>query len=742
MKIKRTDRTQHVELLVDESIFALQNGLVGVRGNFAEGYGKDDYKQTLVNGFYNTYDYRYEENSPAFPQQGQRIINVVDGQSIEFYLGDQPINPSTCLLVHLEREIDLETGISVRKATYKTVDDLTFVIREERLLSYTQKELFILKVSLRSLDYAGALRVVSKLQLPNKAVWDEGDSRINLASKTQLHIRQRVTDDHVAQLDTVTTRTSLGLVVGMTHQKPLAIDETAKGYSAHEDIDIKPGESYEIIKYVAYSLASLHLHPLKSNLETLTEATRRGFEDYKALQKEHLGQFWQSTKLHVLGDETMDQMVQYNLFQLYSCANDNPRFSIPAKGLTGEGYEGHYFWDTEIYMVPFFTLTHPEIAKSLLLYRYHHLDEAREEAKKQGVDRGAKIPWRTIDGHEASPYYPAGSAQYHINSDIAYTCIKYYEYSGDQTFMIDYGFEMLIETARFLYAVGNDHEGHFHINTVTGPDEYTTMVDDNYYTNTMAKYHFDFVSRFYRDHRALLADLSKRLGVSEQEIDALSDAADRMQVIYDEELGIFAQDRSFLQKPDLDFTKYPKDQFPLLLHLHPAFIYRHQILKQADVLLSMFLLDEEDEDLIERNFTYYLTRTTHDSSLSKCIHAIMAFRLGRLDLGYAFLDDILQMDLENTHKNTHHGLHIANSGGIYLVFIFGLLGLRIKPDGLVIRPRLPKEIHGVSLTLHYQGTMIDITLDDQIRLQVSKPLSIGIYTDIIHVSEAYQCDYK
>jgi len=467
-----------------------------------------------------------------------------------------------------------------------------------------------------------------------------------------------------------------------------------------------------------------------------------GYEFYKKLQQKHVTEFWNKTNLHIVGNHSLDEMVQYNLYQLYASANDNHNYSIPAKGLTGEGYEGHYFWDTEIYMLPFFTITNPSLAKNLLLYRYHHMSEAKTEALKQGYPKGVKIPWRTINGQEASPYFLAGSAQYHINSDVAYAVIQYFEFTNDIDFMIHYGFELLLETARFLYAAGHFSNDKFHIFNVTGPDEYTALINDNYYTNSMAKYHFNFIVNFYHSQKANLLELIQKAKLYEDEIQQFKLAADNIYIKFDQALGIFAQDDSFLQKPEWDFHSLPDTQFPLLLHFHPAYIYGHQVLKQADVLLSMFLLDYQDSEILENSFNYYIKRTTHDSSLSKCIHSIIAFRLGNTDLGFSFLSDILGMDLENKNKNTHHGLHIANSGGIYLVLLYGIIGLRIHEDCLLIRPHLPEEMKGISTKINYRGIDIDITLGKTINIRVSQPITLGIYNDFIQVTDEYHCDYR
>jgi alpha,alpha-trehalose phosphorylase len=740
MIISRLNRLDNNELLVDESIFALQNGLIGVRGNFSEGYNERDYKQTLINGFYNLYDYKYEENSPAFPQKGQRIVNVIDGQTIEIYLENTAINLENCELRKLERHFNLKKGYSQRTAEYITKKGYIINIYEEKLVSFTQKELLIIKLRISSPNYKGKLKIVSRLRLPNKSTLDTSDTRINMASNDQLNIHEKYFNKDKVVLLSETTASKLKLAVGMTHSLPVEYISSFRGINAEIEINLE--KDFEIDKFVTFTPNTIYEKHLEDNLKILDEAKKMGLDYYKHQQKAYLDKFWNEVNVVIDGNNTLNKSINYNIYQLNSCSVNNTKLSIPAKGLTGEGYEGHYFWDTEIYMIPFFIVTNPEKAKTLLLNRYNAFEKGKDIAKSQGATKGVKIPWRTINGAEVSPYYPAGSAQYHINSDVAYSVIKYFQFTKDFDFMVNYGFEMLLETARFLYDVGNYYNNAFHINNVTGPDEYTAVVNDNYYTNSMAKYHFESLGDFYYKYKRKLDLVKKKLDFSDQEIDELIRAANLMELPFSNELNVVLQDDSFLQKRPLEFNKLPREKFPLILHYHPLYIYKHQVLKQADTLLSMFLLDYSDLEIFTNSFNYYLPKTTHDSSLSKCIHAIAAFRLGKVDLGYEYLEDIAKIDMENTHHNTDHGIHIANSGGIYLTILYGLLGFRIKDDKIIFRPVLPKEIKTLQFKLIYKNTEINIKLDSEIGFRVDKPIELGIYSNNILVEDVYSCDYR
>jgi alpha,alpha-trehalose phosphorylase len=356
-----------------------------------------------------------------------------------------------------------------------------------------------------------------------------------------------------------------------------------------------------------------------------------------------------------------------------------------------------------MYMVPYFLLTNPMQAKRLLLHRYHGLQEARQEARNLGHPRGAKYPWRTINGTEASPYFPAGSAQYHINAIIAYQFIQYHLLTKDEAFLLDYGFEVLYDTAQIYLEIGYHTDDGFEILGVTGPDEYTALVDNNYYTNSMAQYHMEYLVRFFEQYEARL-----RPGFDPSVVNECRKAAKRMVLRFDETRNIHPQDDSFLRKKPVDLATWKR---PLLLHYHPMTIYRHQVCKQADVIASYLLLDNVPEDVMRDSLNFYERVTTHDSSLSKCIFSIQHLRVGQQDIGEAYFHEQLQIDFDNTYGNTGHGLHLANMGGTYLVLVLGFLGLRWNDEGLAIRPKLPSGVRRIQAPIHYQGGIVafDIT---------------------------------
>jgi len=736
-QIRRINRFKMEELSVDETILSMSNGYLGVRGNFPEGYGLDTAKQTYLNGFYNTYPYQYEENSIHFPQQGNRIVNVLDAQTIEFQADGQWLNLMTCNLLELKRTYDMETGITSREALYQSkTTKRQFLLSEKRMVSFYQKELFLSQITLTPLSGESHILVRSKVELPKQRLEKKMDPRINIAKNPEIIITKKIIKSDVAGLVAKTSHTDLKLSVLMAHDTLFEYEESAQGVEGVMEGEYSEKLPCSFTKFVVFNHSLIHPDLSRTPMNLIRRVIIQGADFYLEKQESLLHQFWDDSYVNIEGQEDLGSIIRYNIYQLHSSHMGIPQFNIASKGLSGEGYEGHYFWDTEIYMFPFFLWTNPERAKALIVNRYRTLAQSRVEANHLGVQTGAKIPWRTITGTELSPYYPAGSAQIHINSDVAYTVIEYFRHTSDKTFLRDIGFELLVETGRFLLEYGVFNESGFHLNTVTGPDEYTAIVNDNFYTNAMAKYHFEVIVKWYSQYHDLLASTVKQLELSEEEIHRFDRASKEMAFIYDDSLGIYAQDEGFLRKKRLDIASIPEENFPLLLHYHPLFIYRHQVLKQADTLLALLLLQEKDYSLLRRTFDYYLPITTHDSSLSKCIYSIAAAKLGESHLSFEYLMDVLKIDFDDTHHNTHHGLHVANLGGSYLALVQGLLGLTLEDDLLHIRPVLPDAISRVQITIVHQDNHIRFDAGkEDIRITSVRPISIGIYGQMHFVSK-------
>ena len=516
---------------------------------------------------------------------------------------------------------------------------------------------------------------------------------------------------------------------------PASMNRIQEGHCVTWNIDcsVSQGQSVTLTKYTVFTDSLRHDDCIQAAKASMEQALCVPLSRWYEYQQDYLKTFWQQSDLDIDGDDALAAAVRYNLYQLIQSAGRDKFGNIAAKGLSGEGYEGHYFWDTEMYMQPFFTLTNPDISRNLIDFRYEILDAARENAKILGHKKGALYPWRTISGKECSGYFPSGSAQYHINGDVAYAVVAYYLATLDLEYIASKGAEIVFETARLWMDTGNFHKGRFLINDVTGPDEYTCIVNNNYYTNANAQYNLHWAVRFWEilNEAGLLEPVAEKIGLTQDEINGFKKAEEQMYLPYDEELGINPQDDSFLQKEKWDIKATPKDHFPLLLHYHPLYIYRYQVCKQADTVLAHFIFeDAQDLETIRKSFAYYETVTTHDSSLSTCIYSIVASKLGEKEKAYDYFGDSAKLDLFNLHHNTKDGIHTANMGGNYMAIVYVFGGLRLKEKGLCFAPYLPVQWNAYTFKIHYRGSNIKVSVDKEktvFSLEMGSAVNLMIY---------------
>ncbi len=706
-------------LLTNESTLSLGNGYLGVRGNFEEGYRKSDksIRGTYINAFHDETDISYGEKLYGFPETQQKLLNVIDAQSVAVYIDGERFSVFEGELLSFERHLHMDEGFAERSAHWISPGGKEVKIRFRRMVSFVVKELFALEVTIEPITPVQEVSIVSTVDGDVSNFVDKEDPRLASGHAKRLNVTAVKQEGQHALVKAKTYVTELEVACTSTS----FVQAEASAYKS-EQTKTAVTETYTCTGNDAIRFTKLNIftdtlrhgkHVEDEGKVLLHQVREKSFDDLLVEQKEYMDRFWKVSDIVIEGDQQIQEGIRFNLYHLLQSVGKDPVSNIAAKGLSGEGYEGHYFWDTEIYIFPVFLMTQPDIAKNLLMHRYSILDHARKRAKEMGHEKGALFPWRTITGIESSAFFPAGTAQYHISADIAYSYVQYYLATKDEDFMKRYMAEVLFETARLWIAAGHMQNGEFRIDSVTGPDEYTCIVNNNYYTNAMAKFNLLWAAKVHKmiekadpDHAKQLAS---RLELTEGEVEEWETAGKHMHLPFDEALGINAQDDSFLKKARWDLKKTPSDKFPLLLNYHPLTLYRYQVLKQADTVLAHFLLeDEQDFETIRNSYNYYEEITTHDSSLSSCVHSIMASKLGYAEKAYQYFSETARLDLDDTHKNTKDGLHMANMGGTWLGIVYGFAGLRIKENGLSFAPVLPAEWASYSFKLRYQGRLLDI----------------------------------
>ncbi|WAA09616.1 glycoside hydrolase family 65 protein [Fervidibacillus albus] len=726
------------DLLVEESLFSLANGYLGVRGNLEEGSLYESIQGTYINAFHDVVEIPYGEKLYGFPETQQKLANVIDAQSIQLFFGDEeePYSPFQGEVVHYERILHLDKGYSERMIHWRSPKGKEVKIRFIRLVSFEKRELFSVFVEIIPINFFGKVKVISHVNGDVTNYVNGKDPRVGNSHAKLLNTKIcKTVDDYLVVInETMRTKIQVGCVT--THRWEAgqqSVETNGQTVTITNIFQLRKSTVFE--KRNVYVDTLRHGQNLFETGVSLQERWKHVTMDQLLTeQQEYVEKFWNHADVKIYGDDKVQEGIRFNLYHLLQSAGRDAISNIAAKGLSGEGYEGHYFWDTEIYMIPVFLLTKPELAKQLLMYRYSILDGARKHAKIMGHQKGALFPWRTISGSECSSYFPSGSAQYHISADIAYSFVQYYLATGDEAFFEMYGAELLFETARLWLDTGHFSEDGFRIDAVTGPDEYTCIVNNNYYTNVMAKYNLQWATNVYdqldKKGTEHFTRIKKKLNLKKEERDAWERAAKAMYLPYDEKLKINPQDDAFLKKEKWDFSATPKENYPLLLHYHPLTIYRYQVCKQADTVLAHFLLeDEQSMETIRHSYHYYEKITTHDSSLSTCIFSIMAAKIGEMDKAYHYFTETARLDLDNTHKNTKDGLHLANMGGTWMAIVFGFAGLRIKQSGLHFHPRLPEKWAGYECNLQFRSRELTIKVDQE-RTEISmkgEPLQLFVF---------------
>lgn len=715
-----------------ETLFALSNGYLGMRGCFEEDSPVEE-DGTFVNAFYESWPIVYGEEAYGFAKTGQTIVNVPSSRIIKLYVDDEPLSLRYANLLHYTRTLDMKGGTLNRELLWETPAGKRVLIKSRRLVSLSHRHLAAIEYKVTVLNAPAPVvissEVVYRHSVPDAASTDPRKAR-DFPERPLLSEHHYVPEgrDKRVVLGHATRRSRMTLACGIDHCLETACRFSYTSASTPDSgkcvlrVEALPGQPISLTKYMTYHTSgSAPASELCARAEhTLDRALEHGFSELLDSQQLYLYDFWQRSDVEIDGQPTVQQDVRFNLFQLCQATARAEGAGVPAKGLTGQAYEGHYFWDGEIYVMPFLIYTASRIARNLLKFRHDKLTHARQRAQELGL-RGAKFPWRTISGEEASAYYAAGTAQYHINADIMYALRKYVDATGDAEFLQEVGAEMLVETARMWCDLGFYSEragGKFCINGVTGPDEYTTVVNNNAFTNLMARenlrYAAQTVTALQKDKPGWYAALVEKTGLAFEEVAQWQTVADRMYVPYDRELGIHSQDDHFLDQEPWDFARTPAERSPVFLHHHPLMIYRRQIIKQADVVLAMFLLSHEfTVEQKKRNFDYYDPLTTGDSSLSASIQSIAASDIGYAEQAYEYFRSTALMDLANVTGNVQDGIHLAAMGGTWMALVYGFGGMRDHGGRLSFDPKLPAQWQRLKFPLMVRGMnlMVDIQPD-------------------------------
>lgn len=697
-----------------ESVFALSNGHVGWRGNLDEGepHGMPG---SYLNGFYESYPLPYAEGGYGYPESGQTAINVTNGKLLRLLVDDEPFDLRYGKVRSHERTLDLRTGVLRRECEWTSPAGCTVRVRSTRLVSFTQRAIAAVAYEVEAVDSPVRLVVQSALIANEQLPEASSDPRTAAALESPLKPEEHRASGNRLLLVHRTRRSGLRIGTAADHtvdgpeQTHTMSESTSDDARLTVTTQLDPGQKLRIEKMVSYGWSLVRSLPaVRDQVEAaLAAAVSTGWQGLVAEQRRYLEKFWERSDVEVDGDRDLQQAVRFALFHVLQAGARAEQRAIPAKGLTGSGYDGHTFWDTETFVLPLLTYTSPASVAEALRWRQSTLPAARDRARQLGL-RGAAFPWRTIDGAECSAYWPAGTAGFHINADIADAAVRYASATGDEDFARTTGLELLVETARLWLSLGH-HDGHgaFHIDGVTGPDEYSAIIDDNLYTNLMAAKNL----RAAADAVAHHPSEASTLRVDAEESAAWRSAAEAMHLPYNSDLRVHEQYSGSTRHQPWNFATTRPDQYPLLLHFPYFDIYRKQVVKQADLVLAMYMCsDSFDIDQKARNFAYYESFTVRDSSLSACCQSVLAAEVGHERLAYEYAVEAALIDLNDLHMNTRDGLHVASLAGTWMALVGGFGGMRHNGDTLSFVPRLPENLSRLAFRMEIWGRRLRVEI--------------------------------
>ncbi|HWM00847.1 MAG TPA: glycosyl hydrolase family 65 protein [Actinophytocola sp.] len=737
----REPRLRVDELSTAESIFTLANGGLGIRGCLDEGEPVGT-SGTYLNGVHELRSLVYPETGSGDPEATETLVNTINGTLIRVLVDGQPLDVRQGELLQHERLLDFRRGTLRRRLRWRCPGGREVEVISERVVSLDQRMTAAVRYRVQALDQPVEIVLQSSLaaneQLPRLPAVPDPEELL-------AHPLEGLEHQAAGARLTLLHRTATtGLIVGATAEHVIDssadVEEHVESQPDHArysaSVRLEPGGHLTVVKLLGYAWSGdRDLPAVRDELAgALTVARRRGWDGLLAAQRVFLDNFWDSADVELDGDPELQQAVRFALFQLLQATVRADGRGIAGKALTGTGYEGHVFWDTETFVLQVMTAVAPSVVRHALRWRHSTLPKARERARQFDL-QGAAFPWRTITGAECSGYWPAGSAAFHVNADIADAVVRYVDATEDEEFASSYGLELLAETARLWLSLGHwGRDERFHIFGVTGPDEYSALGDDNVYTNLMAQRNLHAAAHWAEQ---LPADAA-RLEITEGERAQWRAAADAMFVPYDEGLGVHPQAAGYLDQPRWDFAAMAEDSYPLHSHFPYFQLYRKQVVKQADLVLALFLRgDAFDDEQKARDFAYYEEITVRDSSLSAPCQAIIAAEVGHLDLAHEYIVESALADMRDEEHDSSNGMHIAALAGTWLALVAGFGGLRQTDGGLSFRPTLPAALSRLRFRLLFRGRLLRVTVEPgtaTYELLRGAPISIRHERETVEVS--------
>jgi len=728
---------------ISESVFSIGNGYMGGRANFEEQYSGRSLQGSYMAGVYYPDKTRVGWWKNGYPEYFAKVLNSTNWIGINIDIDGVPLDLAACTVSEFRRELNMKEGTLSRSFTAELEGGKQVKVESIRLVSMVRQEIGAIRYSIIPVNFAGNITITPYLDgdIKNKdsnydeKFWNEVEKK-GEADGGHLTLKTKKLDFHVTSAMAFDI-----LVSGEKISLEAEVIEREKYVASQVSLDVQQGDQVVIYKYAAnvtsrnYGLGQL-VDAAKAKLQ---EAKEAGFVTLLTEQAAAWADKWKESDIIIEGDPSAQQAIRFNIFQLNQTYNgEDDRLNIGPKGFTGEKYGGSTYWDTEAYCVPFYLSTaDSSIARNLLIYRYKHLEKAKENARKLGFTKGALYPMVTMNGEECHNEWEITFEEIHRNGAIAYAIFNYVNYTGDQAYLGQYGLEVLVEISRFweerVHYV--PHKDKYVMLGVTGPNEYENNVNNNWYTNRMAswtmEYTLEALTYLQENESSRYAELSDKLELQETEISKWTDIIAKMYYPADEERGIYLQQDGFLDKEIIQVKDLAPEHLPLNQKWSWDRILRSCFIKQADVLQGLFFLgDRYDLETKKRNFDFYEPITVHESSLSPCIHAILACELGYKEKAYEMYLRTSRLDLDNYNNDTEDGCHSTSMAGTWMSIVHGFGGLRVQDGRLILRPSNPGHWKSYSFKIMFRGARLKVSVTDlgvTVTNETEVPASLTIY---------------
>ncbi len=730
---------------ISESIFSIGNGRMGQRANFEEAYSGDTLQGNYVAGVYYPDKTRVGWWKNGYPEYFAKVLNAANWIGIDVLIDGEQLDLAKCEVAGFRRELNMKEGYLQRNFTAKTIEGKIVDIESVRFCSIADDESGAIKYTLNPVNFSGAVTlipfidgdVVNKDSNYDEKFWDEVKKE-TWSNGGYVQMRTKKTGFEVA-----TGMQFSILQNGQLTNNPTQPIEKEKYVAAKIELGVQQGQSVTLTKYAAnLSSQNYKAEELAGNLkQTLSRISEKGFDTMLAEQAAAWAKKWEHNDIIIEGDPSAQQAIRFNIFQLnQTYTGEDDRLNIGPKGFTGEKYGGSTYWDTEAYCVPFYLATADQkVTRNLLLYRYKQLGKAIDNAKLLGFTNGAALyPMVTMDGTECHNEWEITFEEIHRNGAIAYAIYNYVRYTDDKAYLVDYGLEVLIAISRFWSQRINwsaDRQQYVMLG-VTGPNEYENNINNNWYTNKLAvwcmQYTIEVIDQLKTADSAKYTELVKKIGFDEvEEIAKFKDIIEKMYYPYDEGERVFLQQDGYLDKEQILVKDLPASERPINQKWSWDRILRSCYIKQADVLQGIYFFEDQfDQDTIRRNFDFYEPRTVHESSLSPCVHAILAAKLGDEARAYEFYLRTSRLDLDDYNNDTEDGCHITSMAGTWMSVVEGFGGMRVRDGKLSFSPFLPEKWRSFSFQIGFRGALMNIKISKDgvlIKNLSSNDLPVSVY---------------